>query len=80
MTKMATKTRRVAKKPLPPSVPYEQWLIGRLKDPKEAAAYVEAALEEGDQRGLMMALRHVAQAQDGISKIARKLKQMRDAT
>ena len=34
------------------------WLIARLKNPKEAAAYFEAAIEENDQGVLMLALRH----------------------
>ena len=81
MPKPAYKTtRRAAKKPLPPSVPHERWLVERLKDPAEAAAYVEAAIEEGDQAALMLALRHVAQALGGISKIARKSKLTREAT
>ncbi len=27
-------TKRAAKKPLPPSVPHEPWLVERLKNPK----------------------------------------------
>lgn len=54
--------------------------VARLKDPAEAAAYVEAAIDEGDQPALMMALRHVVQAQGGISKLARKSKLTREAT
>ena len=73
-------TKRAAKKPRPPSVSHEAWLVERLKDPAEAAAYIEAAIEDGDQPALMMALRHVAQAQGGISKIARKSKLTREAT
>ncbi len=64
----------------PPSVSYERWLVGRLKDTAEAAAYVEAAIDEGDQPALMMALRHVVQAQGGVSRLARKLKLTREAT
>jgi DNA-binding phage protein len=37
-------------------------LIESLKDRKEAAAYLKAAIEDGDQAALMLALRHVAQA------------------
>ena len=33
-------------KSVPPSVPHEPWLIERLKDPREAAAYLEAAIGE----------------------------------
>ena len=81
MPKPAAKTlKAVRKKVFPPSVPYETWLIKHLKDPAEAAAYVEAAIEDGDQPALMMALRHVAQAQGGIAKLARKSKLTREAT
>ncbi len=73
-------TRTGRRKPAPPSVPYEPWLIERLKDPEEAAAYLEAAIEDGDQAGLMLALRHVAQAFGGVAKIARKSKLTREAT
>jgi DNA-binding phage protein len=45
------------------SVAHEAWLIERLKNSKEAAAYIEAAIEENDQSVLMLALRQVAQAQ-----------------
>src|SRR3990167_6679834 len=58
------------KKLVPPSVPHEPWLIERLKDPEESAAYLEAAIEDGDQGVLMLALRH----------IARKSKLTREAT
>lgn len=54
-------------------------LLARPKDPAEAAVYVEAAIDEGDQPALMMALRHAAQAQGGISKLARKSKLTREA-
>ena len=63
-----------------PSAPYEPWLIEQLKDPAEAAAYLEAVIEEGDQAALMLALRQVAQAQGGIARIARKAKLTREAT
>ncbi len=52
------------KKFVPPSVPHEPWLIERLKDPEEAAAYLEAAIDDGDQGVLMLALRHIAQARE----------------
>ena len=63
-----------------PSLPYEPWLIRRLKDPLEAAAYLEAVIEDGDPHTLMLALRQVAQAQGGVAKIARKAKLSREAT
>ncbi|MBX9903865.1 MAG: putative addiction module antidote protein [Burkholderiales bacterium] len=81
MPKPATKsTKTVRKKSATPSVTHEAWLLDRLKDPAEAAAYIEAAIEDGDQPALMMALRHVAQAQGGIAKLARKSKLTREAT
>lgn len=63
-----------------PSLPYKGWLIESLKDRKEAAAYLEAAIEDGDQAVLMLALRHVAQAQGGVAEIARRANLTREAT
>lgn len=63
-----------------PSLRYEDWLVERLKDPAEAAAYIEAVIEEGDQAAIMLALRQVARAQGGIAEIARKAKLTREAT
>ena len=65
---------------VPPSVPYENSLIQDLKDPREAAAYLEAVIEVGNPAALMLALRQVAQAQGGVSRIARKAKLTREAT
>jgi len=62
------------------SVPYEDTLIESLKDPTEAAAYLEAALADGDQAVLMLALRQVAKARGGVAAIARKSKLTREAT
>ena len=61
------------------SLPYEPWLIEQLKDTAEAAAYLEAVIEDGDQAALMLALRQVAQAQGGIAEIARRAKLTREA-
>lgn len=49
---------------------YTERLIQDLKDPAEAAAYLEAALEEGDREALLMAMRHVAAAHGGMTAIA----------
>ncbi|HSW84613.1 MAG TPA: hypothetical protein VLH12_14110, partial [Usitatibacter sp.] len=62
-----------------PSLPYEDWLIEQLKDPVEAAGYLEAAIQEGHQGALMLALRHVAMAQGGIGAVARRAKLTREA-
>jgi len=61
-------------------VPYEDWLTAQLKNPGEAAAYIEAVIAEGDQAALMLALRQVAQAQGGVAEIARKASLTREAT
>lgn len=63
-----------------PSVAYEPSLIEQLKEPAEAAAYLEAVFEDGDQGAIMIALRQVAQAQGGLAKIARKARLTREAT
>ena len=63
-----------------PGRAYDDWLIDRLKDPEEAAAYLEAAIEDGDQGVLMRALRHVALAQGGVAEIARRSQLTREAT
>ena len=47
---------------IPPAVRQEGWLLQRLRDPELAAAYLNAALAEGDQGAFMLALRHVAKA------------------
>lgn len=74
-TKRVLRRRRAA-----PSLPYEGWLIEQLRDPAEAAAYLEAVLEDGDQAAIMLALRQVAQAQGGLATIARKAHLTREAT
>lgn len=50
---------------------YRQDLIRDLKDRGEAAAYLNAALEEGDKQAFLLALRNVLEAH-GMSEIARK--------
>ena len=40
------------------------------KDPKFATAYLNAVLEDGDQEEVMMALRYIAAAFGGVSKVA----------
>jgi probable addiction module antidote protein len=54
------------------SIGYQEILIESLKDPKEAAAYVEAAIEDGDPELLLVALRNVAKAHGGMTEVARK--------
>ncbi|NGX27005.1 MAG: hypothetical protein K940chlam6_00932 [Chlamydiae bacterium] len=57
---------------------YQDFLIEQLKDHDEAVAYLNAALEEslkGDEESqhiFLIALRNVAEAQGGISTLAKK--------
>ena len=54
------------------SVSHDEAMVRRLrKDPEFAAEYLKAALEDEDEpRVLLIALRHVAQAQ-GVAKVAK---------
>ncbi len=63
-----------------PSLPYEDWLVEQLKDPQEAAGYLEAVIEEDHEGALMLALRQVAMAHGGIAAVARRAKLTREAT
>jgi probable addiction module antidote protein len=53
------------------SVSYEKGLKDDLQDPEEAVAYLNAALEDGDQEVFLLALRDVADAR-GLSQVARQ--------
>jgi probable addiction module antidote protein len=50
---------------------YEESLVQALQDPAEAAAYIDAMLEMGDQAALLLALRQVAAAH-GMAEVARR--------
>lgn len=54
------------------SISHDESMVRRLRnDPKFAAEYLKAALEDEDEpRVLLIALRHLAQAQ-GIAKVAK---------
>ncbi len=57
---------------------YQEWLLEKLKDHDEAIAYLNTALEEslkGDEESqylFLIALRNVAEAQGGLSNLAKK--------
>jgi len=76
---MTTSKGRKRRPSAPASVPHRAWLLKWLKEPKNAAAYVEAALEENDPAGLLQALRNVAEARGGIAHIAEKTGLNREA-
>ena len=47
------------------SKPYQESLIEALKDPREAAEYLNAAIEEGERELFLLALRNVGEARLG---------------
>ena len=49
---------------------YQETLKKTLADPAEAAAYLNAALEEGDPAVFLMALKDVADVHGGVAKLA----------
>jgi probable addiction module antidote protein len=55
---------------------YHDWLMHFLKNKKEAASYLQTALDEyqsdGDLDAFLLALRHVADAQGGIGLLSKK--------
>ena len=53
------------------SKPYHDSLIEALRNPVEAAAYLDAALEAGDRPAFLLAIRNVVKALGGMSHIAR---------
>lgn len=80
-TSSRTRSAKVAlkkvKAPAAKSVSYQDYLIGSLKDPEEAAGYLNAALEGGDINVFLLALQNVIQAQGGIAALAAKTKKSR---
>lgn len=57
-----------------PAVDYHKFLIEDLKDAKTASAYLNAALEAGDTRAFLLALKNVMDAQGGMTRISRRSK------
>jgi len=50
---------------------YRDDLLQQLKDPVEAAAYLDAALEGGDRSAFLLAVKDVADANGGVTEIAK---------
>lgn len=59
-----------------PSRSYREGLEKALRDPREAAAYLNAALEQGDSAAFLLALRDVAGA-CGMTELSRRSRQHR---
>lgn len=58
----------------PASKSFKEYLLKSLKDPGQAAEYINAALKENDLNFLLTALRDVAEAQGGMALLSRKAK------
>lgn len=58
---------------------YQEDLIEALKDPREAAEYLNAAIEDGDKEVFLLAMRNVAEAHGGMSAVARKARINRES-
>lgn len=56
------------------SISHHDFLMKRLKNATEAAAYLTASVEEGGLRYLLKALRNVVEAQGGIGRLSQKTK------
>ena len=55
---------------MPRTISYEEDLRKTLKNRREAEAYLNAALEDGDPRVFLLALRQVAESRGGVGKAA----------
>ncbi len=55
----------------PRDVSFDDHMTEAMKDPTQAAAYIEAVIELDDPAALLLALRHVAKAH-GMAEVARR--------
>jgi len=51
---------------------YDEYHLKWLKDPENAAAFLNAVIEDNDREAFLLALRDVAHAQGGMTAIAEK--------
>jgi len=58
---------------------YRESLLESLKNPDEAAQYLNACLEDEDARVFLLALRDVADARGGVRSLARETKLNRES-
>lgn len=59
------------------SISYQDYLINSLKDPEEAAGYLNVALEAGAGNVFRLALQNVTQTQGEIAALATRTKKSR---
>ncbi|MBI4179818.1 putative addiction module antidote protein [bacterium] len=57
-----------------PKLTFKEDLVERLKKPKAAQAYLDAAVADGDPALFLEALKNVAEAHGGMSLVARKVR------
>jgi probable addiction module antidote protein len=60
------------------SVSYDEHLRKYLRDPEEAAEYLNACLDDPDPGVFLVGVRHVVNANGGIAAVARKTKLNRE--
>lgn len=53
----------------PASISPDGWLLKRLRNRKFAAAYVQAAMDDGNREGLLLALQRVLAARGHVGKV-----------
>jgi probable addiction module antidote protein len=58
---------------------FHEDLIENLKNPKERAAYLNAAIEDGDSRILLKAFRDIAEVYGGMTKLSSRTKLARES-
>jgi len=56
---------------VPRDVSFDDYMVQSMKDPVQAAAYIEAVIDLEDPAALLVALRHVAKAH-GMAEVARR--------
>ncbi|WP_414566107.1 MULTISPECIES: DNA-binding protein [unclassified Anabaena] len=61
---------------MPRSTSYHEKLIQDLKNPLEAASYIEVVLEEGNPKMLTKALQNVIEAQGRINQSSAQVKEL----
>ncbi|MFB2876461.1 hypothetical protein [Floridanema aerugineum] len=63
---------------MPRSISYQEELIESIKDPTQAAAYIEACLEETDPEVLRLALKDIVEAHQRMNQLSEKAKLLYD--
>ncbi|MFA6409608.1 MAG: addiction module antidote protein [Gammaproteobacteria bacterium] len=81
---MPLKTSTKKTKNITRTADYHEWLINSLRsNPKEAEMYLQAAFEEyqtdNNTEALLLAMRNVAEARGGISKLSKQTKLNRES-